>query len=163
MQDEMKNFPYHHVMTLRLNVDSTKSAQIGITPRGYRTIAPIIGGDFDGPGIKGTVLPGGADWVLLPEPGKMLIDVRLTLKTQTGGLIYTQYEGRFNGSADAMAKLAKGEALPSNAYSLVTHVRFETGEKELAWLNDIVAVGIGEQSGFNPIYEIYQIGPQLDF
>lgn len=163
MGDEVKTLSHHHVMTLRLNVDSAKSAQIGKTPNGYRTIAPIIGGDFDGPHMKGTVLPGGADWVLLPEPGKMLIDVRLTLKTQTGGLIYTQYEGRFNGSADAMAKLAEGEALPADSYSLVTHVRFETGIEELAWLNHIVAVGMGEQSGFNPIYEIYQIGPRLNF
>lgn len=159
----MKNLPHHHVMTLRLNVDSAKSAQIGLTPSGYRTIAPIIGGDFDGPHMKGTVLPGGADWVLLPEPGKMLIDVRLTLKTQAGGLIYTQYQGRFHGSEGAMAQLAKGEALPADSYSLVTHVRFETGIEELAWLNHIVAVGVGEQSGFSPIYEIYQIGPQLEF
>ena len=163
MGDEVKTLSHHHVMTLRLNVDSAKSAQIGKTPNGYRTIAPIIGGDFDGPQLKGTVLPGGADWVLLPEPGKMLIDVRLTLKTQTGGLIFTQYEGRFHGSEGAMAKLAKGEALPADSYSLVTHVRFETGVEELAWLNHIVAVGIGEQSGFNPIYEIYQIGPRLEF
>lgn len=158
MHNEAKTLPHQHVMTLRLNVDSAKSAQIGMTPNGYRTIAPIIGGNFDGPQMKGTVLPGGADWVLLPEPGKMLIDVRLTLETQTGGLIYTQYGGRFHGTADAMRKLAKGEALPSDSYSLVTHVRFETGVEELAWLNHIVAVGIGEQSGFNPIYEIYQIG-----
>jgi len=57
-----------------------------------------------------------------------------------------------------MAKLAQGETLAPGSYSLVTVAKFECGDERYAWLNDVIAVGIGEQSGFNPIYTIYKIG-----
>ncbi len=34
----------------------------GITPYGERFRVPIIGGHFEGPDLKGRIVPGGADW-----------------------------------------------------------------------------------------------------
>src|SRR5207247_231002 len=38
---------------------------LGETPYGRRRIARIAGGSFEGPKLKGEVLPGGGDWLLL--------------------------------------------------------------------------------------------------
>ncbi len=158
MSTSVSPLPHKHLITLRLDVDSAGAAQIGKTPEGQRTIAPVVGGEFEGERLSGKVLPGGADWVRFRADGTMMIDVRLTLQTNDGALIYLSYEGRFIGAADAMAQLAQGKTLETGSYSLVTVAKFESGDERYAWLNDIIAVGIGKQSGFNPVYTLYEIG-----
>lgn len=152
------NLPHKHLMTLRLDVDSSGAARIGMTPSGQRTIAPVAGGVFEGDRLNGVVLPGGADWVCVRADGTMMIDVRLTLQTDDDVLIYLTYQGRFIGAEGAMSQLARGKALEAGSYSLVTVAKFECGEPRYAWLNDVIAVGVGEPSGFNPVYSIYSIG-----
>ena len=148
---------HKHLFTLRLDVDTAGATQIGKTPEGRRTIAPVSGGSFEGERLKGTVLSG-ADWVRFRADGTMMIDVRLTLCTDDQALIYLTYQGRFIGAAGAMAQLAEGKTLDRDDYSLVTVARFECGDQRYAWLNHVIAVGTGEQSGFNPVYTVYEIG-----
>ncbi|MDJ0920080.1 MAG: DUF3237 domain-containing protein [Henriciella sp.] len=158
MSDMVKPLKHQHLLTLRLNVGADKSAQIGVTPTGRRSIVPVHGGTFEGERLSGEVLPGGADWVLFRADGVMQIDVRLTLKTGDGAMIYLTYQGRFVGDARALADLAQGKVLAPERYSLATVAKFETGDERYFWLNNVIAVGTGEQSGFNPIYTIYEIG-----
>ncbi len=150
--------PHKRLITLHLDVDAVDAAQIGRTPEGHRTIATIKGGRFEGERLSGKVLPGGADWVRLRADGTMMIDVRLILHTNDDALIYLTYQGRFSGAAGAMSQLAQGKMLEPGSYSLVTVAKFECGNERYTWLNDVIAVGIGQQSGFNPVYTIYEIG-----
>ena len=34
----------------------------GVTAAGHRRVIDILGGEVDGPGLSGSILPGGADW-----------------------------------------------------------------------------------------------------
>ena len=158
MSEPIPVLPHKHLTTLRLQVDTAHSAQIGATPNGHRTIAPIKAGTFSGDRLNGNVLNGGADWVRTRPDGALIIDVRLTLKTDDEALIYLSYEGRFIGGVEAMQALARGQTLDPDAYSLLTVAKFECGADRYSWLNDVIAVGVGTQSGFNPVYTIYQIG-----
>jgi hypothetical protein len=45
---------------------------------GHTRIAPLSGGTFGGPNLRGTVLPGGADWITQVS-GHSSLDVRITL------------------------------------------------------------------------------------
>ena len=56
---------------------------MGAALAGLRRIAPVTGGTFAGERLSGTVI-GGADWVINRPDGVMVIDVRLTLKTDDG-------------------------------------------------------------------------------
>jgi hypothetical protein len=87
-----------------------------------------------------------------------MIDVRLTLRTDDGAMIYLTYQCRFVDAAGVMTQLAEGRTLAPESYSLVTVARFECGDERYTWLNDVIAVGIGEQEGFNPTYTIFEIG-----
>ena len=49
------------------------------------------------------------------------------------------------------------QKLDPDSYSLATVARFESGDVRYSWLNTVVAVGTGEQTGFNPKYTIYEI------
>ena len=41
----------------------------GKTPYGSRNMIPITGGTFEGPGIRGIIVPGGWDWQLVRADG----------------------------------------------------------------------------------------------
>lgn len=148
---------HRHLLTLSLSVDFAGMSVIGQTPAGLRRIAPVCGGMFSGERLNGTVLPG-ADWVINRPDGVMVIDVRLTLRTDDGASIYLTYQGRFLAEPDAMARFGKGALLNTSEYSLAIAARFECGDERYAWLNNVLAVGTGEQTRDGPIYTIFEIG-----
>lgn len=154
----MTELRHRHLATLALTVDFGGMVSIGKTPAGLRRIAPVTGGIFTGERLNGTVLPGGKDWVVNRADGVMVIDVRLTLKTDDGALIYLNYQGRFLAEPEVMARFAKGALLDPSEYSLATVAKFECGEDRYAWLNNVIAVGTGEQTATGPVYSIFEIG-----
>src|SRR5438067_12445575 len=85
--------------------------EFGTTPRGTRRYYPAIGGSFEGPPLRGEVLPDGGDWLLTRPDGVLEQDVRITLKTHDGAFIYVRYAGMRHGPSEVMARLARGEAV----------------------------------------------------
>src|SRR5205085_5859231 len=81
---------------------------LGETPYGRRRIARIAGGSFEGPKLKGEVLPGGGDWLLLRRDGVLQLDVRLTMQTHDRELIYMTYRGYRHGPQDVIDRLNRG-------------------------------------------------------
>ena len=61
---------------------------LGDVGKGGRRIVPIAGGEFSGPQLRGTVLPGGADWQVLRDDGVAELEARYTLRTDDAALIY---------------------------------------------------------------------------
>ncbi len=153
----MDKLDQQHLMTLNLQIDFGSVSVIGGIPAGLRRIVPVSGGTFTGDRVNGEVLPGGNDWVINRPDGVMMIDVRLTLKTDDGALIYLTYQGRFLGEMSVMAKLGKGEALKPEEYSLLMSAKFECGNEKYQWLNNVIAVGRGTQSRGGATYTIYEM------
>jgi Protein of unknown function (DUF3237) len=154
----MTDLQHRHLITMSLTVDFAGMVSIGQTTAGLRRIAPVTGGTFTGERLSGTVLPGGNDWVINREDGVMVIDVRLTLKTDDGALIYLTYQGRLLAGTEAMSRFRKGVILEPHEYSLVINAKFECGDSRYLWLNNVISVGTGEQTTAGPIYSIYEIG-----
>jgi len=109
---------------------------IGPVPGGIRNITPITGGVFEGPGIKGTVIPGGADWSLTRENGVIDICARYTLKTDDDVLIYVINKGLYiekpGGLQERPASREGVEPVPE--YFRTTPV-FEVSNEKYDWLN----------------------------
>lgn len=153
----MTQLPHRHLITLSLTVDFAGMVMIGNTPAGLRRIAPVTGGTFVGERLNGTVLPG-ADWVINRPDGVMVIDVRLPLKTNDGATIYLTYQGRFLAAPEVLARFSKGALLEFHEYSLAITAKLECGDERYAWLNNVIAVGTGEQTASGPVYSIFEIG-----
>ena len=154
----MTNLTHAPLMELSLTVDFAAMRVIGATPAGLRRIAPVTGGRFAGERLSGTVLPGGADWVLNRADGVMCIDVRLTLETEDQALIYLTYQGRFLAEPEAMQRFAKGALLDPSDYSLAITARMESGAAQHSWLNNAIIVGTGLQTGAGPVYSFFTVG-----
>jgi hypothetical protein len=130
---------------------------IGVTASGHRRIIPVDGGEFDGPRLQGTVLAGGADWMVIDPDGVAHVDVRVTLQTTDGERIYMSYRGLRHGPPDVMARLERGSPVEPSEYYFRIAPWFETGSKKYAWLNRMLAVGIGHRLAAGPVYYVYEI------
>jgi len=127
------------LMRLRLTTGATD--EIGQTPHGRLSIFPIIGGSFEGERLRGTVLAGGGDWVTAVADGTFELDLRVTLETDDGALIHMTFTG------------VRDDA---NHY-FRTLPRFETAVPKYAFLNRLLAVGIGEIHPDGPVHAIEEI------
>ena len=134
------------------------SQEIGNGPKGLRQIAPVTGGTFEGPKMKGKVLPFGADWMITRPDGTWDLDIRVTLETDDGELIYAYYRGIIDVSPEIHERIySKGEDVDPSEYYFRTSPVFETGSEKYKWLNKIVCVGVGKLFPGKVEYKIYQI------
>src|SRR5262249_28290944 len=100
--------------------------KLGTVPHGIRTIIPVIGGDFEGPRLRGKILPGGGDWLLLRSDGVLELDLRITLETDDHALIQMTFQGLRHGPPEVIAALGRGEVVDPASYYFRTVPRFET-------------------------------------
>jgi hypothetical protein len=100
------------------------------------------GGWAKGPTISATFIPPGADWLRVMPSGAFRLDVRATLRTDEGDLIYITYNGIIQHSQQSFDKLMKGEVVtPADGIYFMTAPTFETSSKKYDWLNRVQAVG----------------------
>lgn len=68
-------------------VEIAPGLDLGAGPLGPRAMVPITGGTFEGPDIRGVVLPGGADRQLVRADGYRQLDALYELETDDGAII----------------------------------------------------------------------------
>ena len=144
-----------HLFTLALEVAGMQP--VGVTPAGERRVGLVAGGRFQGARLSGTVLPGGADWIMLRADGATTLDVRLVLQTDDGAAIGMTYRGMRHGPPEVMERMARGEPTDPASYYFRTAVGFETGAATYAWLNRIIAIGTGHRPPSGPVYDVFEV------
>jgi glucuronate isomerase len=126
-------------MVLRLITAATQ--EVGSTPHGRVSIFPIVGGSFEGDRLRGKVLAGGADWATATPDGALELDLRATLETNDGALIYLTFTGVRDDSRQYLRTLP----------------RFETAAPQYDFLNRLLAVGIGDIRPDGPVHVIEEV------
>lgn len=125
-----------YLMTLEAPLDPAFQAV------GGRLIVNVpAGGTVHGPKINGTLIPPSGDW-LIPQPdGSLRLDVRATIKTDDGELIFTEYSGVIVPTKELNDRFAKGEVIKSDEEYFIVAPKFTTASKKYEWINQIQAVG----------------------
>ena len=142
----------------RLEATLGEPLDLGDTPRGRRRIVPASGGMFAGPELNGKLLPGAsADWQIVLPNGTTLADIRHTLQTDDGALLYVQSRGVRHGSAEVLARLGRGEDVDPSEYTFRTWTRIETASARLDWLNKGVFISVGGRFPDSVVYETYLV------
>jgi len=142
----------------RLDAALGEPMELGDTPRGRRRIVPLTGGTFSGTDLNGTLLSGAsADWQIVLPDGTALGDVRCTLETDAGELLYVRLRGVRHGTADVLARLGRGEDVDATEYTFRAATRIETAVPRLGWLNKGVFVSVGGRRPGAVIYETYLV------
>lgn len=125
-------------------IDATLATplMVGQGAAGMRVIFEVADATVSGDRLRGRARGPGADWVLLHgESGT--IDVRISIETDDGALVFAQYHGK----VDLAVQPARLRVAP----------RFETGDERYAWLNAVQAVGVGTSDGTNLHYEWFEV------
>jgi Protein of unknown function (DUF3237) len=130
---------------------------LGDVGKGGRRIVPITGGDFSGPQLSGTVLPGGADWQIIRHDGVAELEARYTLQTDDGALIYVRNVALRHGPAEVMAALAAGRTVDPSTYYFRGTTFFETGAERYSWLGKRVVVCTGKREPAGVQLRFFQV------
>jgi hypothetical protein len=125
-------------------IDATLAAPmvVGQGAAGMRVIFEVGDATVKGDRLSGRAKGPGADWVLLHRDAGT-IDVRMSIETDDGAVVFVQYHGK----VDVSGQPIRMRVAP----------RFETGDERYAWLNAVQAVGVGESDGTSLHYEWYEV------
>lgn len=136
----MFDYRLEHILSYSVTLQQPLEV-IGETPAGLRINAYVTGGEATGPRLRGPIRPVGGDWLTVRPDGVGLLDVRGTLETPEGALVYIEYSGVMDLGEDGYARVLRGD-LPA---SVPIHVapRFLTAHPAFMWLNRLQCVSIG--------------------
>jgi hypothetical protein len=153
----MSGIKAEFLFDITADLDLEGTIDVGTTAHGSRRIVYVQGGAFEGPNIKGVVLPGGGDWLIIRPDGATILDVRIACRTDDGDIIYIYYRGVAMVPPELRERMQKGEAVDPSEYYFRTTPVFETASEKYDWLNRIVAVGIGRMTPTGVGYRVYAI------
>lgn len=135
---------------------------VGQIAEGQRAIYIVKEGRFEGPLLRGRVVPNsGADWVLVRPHGVGHLDVRFCLETHDGALLYLHWQGRFHAtpknSEYAFDLQKPDDPAGAHRYYFRTAPQFETGDPRYAWLNTIIAVTRSRTGDGGVIHRVFAV------
>lgn len=117
-------------------------AIVGDGPSGTRIVVEVTGMTLTGERLNGKLKGVAADSVTVVGE-TATIDVRATIETDDGALVYIQYLGRSDVSAGF------------GAAPIYVAPTFETSDERYRWLNHLQAVGKGDLAELS--YEWYEL------
>jgi Protein of unknown function (DUF3237) len=134
----------------------------GVYASGQRIYNTVAGGEFGGPRVRGTVLPGGGDWATMnppdaaldkPVPGRqVLFDARYILRTDDGVHIYVYNRGgKFTASGNPT------DAQPHPAFGLSTPMFDVPLESRYTFLARDVFVGLSLARPAETIMQVFRV------
>lgn len=124
-------------LVMELTVECSECLEVGKTDEGFLRVIPIIGGTVSGPNIKGTVIPGGADWNVAVDEKSSHAFAKYCFKTDDGVVIVIENEGYIVGNSTAENTIIK--TVPK--FIVDKYSKYE-------WLRNGVFVGSLESSKF---------------
>jgi hypothetical protein len=116
---------------------------IGPVPEGIRVNFYVAGGTATGPKVFGKFRPVGADWLVVRRDGMAALDVRTTIETNDGALIYVSYTGTIDLGENGYEDFLKGVP-PASGAAIRISPRFQTSHPSYLWLNRLHCIGVGQ-------------------
>src|SRR5260370_15950880 len=115
----------------RLDAELAEPIVLPNTPSGTRRILEVLSLRLTGERLVATLKGrAAADWLTLSPDGRIgTLDVRCTLETGDGAVIFMQYGG--------LLRLCSSS---HGTHQLYVAPRFDTGDERYSWLNSIQAV-----------------------
>lgn len=143
-----------------LECDMETFRHIGQGPHGDRSTVIFKGGRFEGPRLRGEILPGGGDWEIVRDHGDIQtahLDTRYNLLTHDGATIYLQTTGTRTGKKEVLEKLGSDKSIKADEFKMRLHLTMETGDERYSWVNDGVFIASSGRVGDQVIYDAFEL------
>jgi Protein of unknown function (DUF3237) len=148
------SLPVEHLCDFRIEF---QAMHMFATPVGTRMIAVVEHGTVEGERLRGEFLAGGGDWILVGADRVARLDVRATMRTHDGAMVYVTVTGRALLSDEAAVRLRAGETVGVQDVYARTAPLFETGADSYSWLNSTVTIAVNELSLRHVHYRVYEV------
>ncbi|KAG4029276.1 hypothetical protein MFRU_016g00340 [Monilinia fructicola] len=137
---------------------------IGDGGHGNRATVIFKGGRFEGPRIRGTILPGGGDWETIQNTSAPTeiqtahLDTRYNLLTHDNHCIYLRTTGVRTGPREILEALGEEDKHGANEYKMRLNMTFECDDGgKYGWLNRVVGIASSGRNGTRVIYDAYEV------
>jgi Protein of unknown function (DUF3237) len=131
--------------------------ELGPGPLGIRRMVPILSGVFEGPKIKGELVPGGIDWQLARADNVTEVEAHYTLKTDDDVLIRVINKGYRHAPANVMQRLALGEPVSPAEYYFRAAPVLTAPAGRYGWLNQTLLISSGERYPDSVVIRVFEI------
>ena len=130
---------------------------MGPSSHGLRSIVPITGGTFEGPRLRGRVLPGADSQFVRPD-GVLELEAHYTLETEDGAFVRVVNRGLRHGPPEVIERLVRGERVDPSTYYFraVPTLAAPVGGK-YDWLNRAIFVSRGERQADAVVVQFFEI------
>jgi len=122
-----------------------------------RRIVPVGAGVVDGPGLKGVVVPGGADWQAIRSDGLTQILARYVIRAEDGTMISVENKGIRRAAPETMSRLLAGEKVDPSLIYFRAAPTFEVGPGPHGWLAENLFVSAGKRAPDGVEIRIYKV------
>ena len=152
----MFDYQLEHIMSY--NATLAEPEVIGPLAEGLRLNVYVTGGEVTGPKVFGKVRPVGADWLTIRRDGIGILDVRATMETHDGALIYVTLDGTVDLGEDGYEQFLQ-DKLPSSGTPIRTSPRFYTAHPQYVWLTRLHCIGVGRAylERLEVAYDVYAV------
>lgn len=123
--------PLRTEFVLEIHASIAPALTIGPSGDGVKRLIPITGGTFEGPRLRGEIIPGGADWQVDRPDGVTEVEARYTLKAGDGTLVSVVNRGLIVAGPTATGEPRYVRTVPE----------FEAPVGPHDWLNKAIFVG----------------------
>lgn len=148
---------FEYVMSIKLKLGTLRKIT-GMPNGSTRMFIDITGGTFEGPNIKGIVLPGtGGDYPLVGDDNVLDFDARYLLKEDDGTIIYLQNRGYRWGSQKVMQDISEHKDVDPSMYYMRTAPKFEVTAGKHDWLTKHIFVGTGRKTVDGNIIDYFKV------
>lgn len=151
----MLDYSLEHIFSYQLQLNPPEV--IGPVPEGIRAIAYVAQGTLSGDKINGILRSGGGDWITIRPDGVAITDVRGTIETRDGALIYLSYTGVMDLGEAGYQNFIQNQ-LPPTA-KIRNTPRLQTAHPQYQWLNRLQCFGIAELNfaTFTAEFDVYAL------
>ena len=141
-----------------VNIDLGKPQDLNMTRYGKRRIINIKGGSVQGPEIKGTILPGGADWQTIRTDGTIDISARYTILTDNEELLFLQDSGIRTLPEQMISEGVSSHEVDQSKFIMRTTAKIEANKNsKYDWLNRSIIVSAGSRQKASIIIRFYKV------
>jgi hypothetical protein len=144
-----------HVFDLDVRV--APAQELGEVGGGRRRVIPIVGGGLSGAGLKGEVLPGGADWQTIRPDGVTLLQARYTIRMSDGATLGVINTGVRRAAPDVVRRLTAGEDVDPALYYFRATPIFEVGPGPYQWLTENVFISTGARHPDRVALKVFKV------
>lgn len=152
----MFDYSLEHVCSYSATLENPPE-MIGPVAEGLRLNVYVTGGEVTGPKLRGRIRPVGADWLTIRTDGMAILDVRATMETHDGALIYLSYSGVGDLGERGHEKFLRGD-FPA-ILPLRTAPRMQSSHPDYLWVNRFQFLNVGEVDfeTFVVAYDMYAV------